>query len=63
MADNVTTLFPLRSWSIDILEQRDGWLVIAYRNGEQLYEYRTDSFSNMGAMVMKIVGSIDDSSK
>lgn len=62
MADNVTTLYPLRSWSIEIFEQRDGWMVIVHRNGEHLFDYKSESFTKMSAMVMKTVGSIDDSS-
>lgn len=56
MDDNVIPLKPLQHLTIDVFEQRHGWLAEGRMNGQLLWEFETDSMSNLVALIGKTVG-------
>jgi hypothetical protein len=59
--DNVTTLVPREHWAFDIWEVKEGYLAECHKNGDLLWEYKSNSLTKVMVMVNKTIGHMDDS--
>lgn len=60
MADNVIPLRAVKHLTIEVWEQKHGWLAEAHMNGELLWEFETDHLPNLMHLSAKTVGRLED---
>lgn len=60
MDNNVIPLKPMKHLTVDVFEQRHGFLAEAHMNGQLLWEYESDSLENIRSIILRTLGNLND---